>query len=367
MSRATIEFVIRRLAELQDYQNRGLAVVLHGGEPLLLGHSRLERLLTGLRSGLGPGSTLALQTNGTLVNEDILHLFADTRTRVSVSLDGPRHVNDRFRIDHGARSTFAATVSAIERLLTHSRSRDFFHGVLAVVDPESDPAEVYSFFKALRIPSIDFLYRDGNYARLPFGKREVESIEYGEWMARLWDLYVSDPDPVPVECLDNLVRSLCGKEATKEGCGDSNFGILTIDTNGSISKNDTLKNSFDQADRFSNYWSISEHTFEQVTRSDEYLEYTASQKPTHPKCRNCALLRVCGGGMVLHRWSDESGYNNPSIYCHDQKFLVHHILETLQSVVDRYGKTWPSTTIASNCQVPKNRGRRQAAAEPELG
>ena len=78
--------MVCRLAEL-GIQGHALAVVLHGGEPLLLGRPRLDRLLTGLRSGLGPASTLALQTNGTLINSEVLDLFADTRTRVSVSLD----------------------------------------------------------------------------------------------------------------------------------------------------------------------------------------------------------------------------------------------------------------------------------------
>ena len=25
--------------------------------------------------------------------------------------------------------------------------------------------------------------------------------------------------------------------------------------------------------------------------------------------------------MPLHRWSDDNGYDNPSVYCTDQKFL----------------------------------------------
>ena len=35
--------------------------------------------------------------------------------------------------------------------------------------------------------------------------------------------------------------------------------------------------------------------------------------------------------MVLHRWSDDRRYDNPSVYCHDQQFLIGHILRTLES------------------------------------
>jgi uncharacterized protein len=332
MSEAVMEDAVCRLGELRREQNQDLAVVLHGGEPLLAGYPRLEKLLTRLRAELGMASTLALQTNGILINDEYMDLFAATRTRVSVSLDGPKTVNDSSRLDHRGRSTFPQVLSAIKRLKAHPRSGEFFHGVLAVVDPYSEPAEIYDFFKSLHIPSIDFLYRDGNHARLPYGKCRPDSVEYGEWMAALWQLYINDPNPIPIECLDNLVRTICGKSASKEGCGDSNFGILIVDTDGTITKNDTLKNSYENADRFAEQWHVSRNSFKEITLTEEYLQYVAGQTPAHEKCRSCALLKACGGGMVLHRWSSENGYVNPSIYCHDQMYLMHHILETLQSL-----------------------------------
>ena len=64
MSRSTIDAVISRLDELRQAQGRDFAVVLHGGEPLLLGEALLTRLLTGLRANLAVGCTLSVQTNG---------------------------------------------------------------------------------------------------------------------------------------------------------------------------------------------------------------------------------------------------------------------------------------------------------------
>ena len=80
-------------------------------------------------------------------------------------------------------------------------------------------------------------------------------------MSRIWDLYVADPALIPIECLDNLVRSLCGRGSTKEGCGETSFGILIVETDGTILKNDTLKNSYDGADRFSSCWSVHDQSF----------------------------------------------------------------------------------------------------------
>lgn len=332
MSWETIESVIGRLVELQTYQQRPIAVVLHGGEPLLLRRPRLDRLLTGLRSELGAASTIALQTNGLLVDDALVELLADTRTAVAVSIDGPASVSDQFRIDHRGRSTFAGAVTAIERLRSHPKSSEFFRGTLAVVDPYSDPERVYKFFKELESPSIDFLFRDGNHDRLPYGKASFESLEYGHWMARLWELYITDPEPAPIECLDNLVRGLFGDASTKEGTGDTNYGILVVDTDGTITKNDTLKNSYDGADRFVETWSVHEHSFAEVANSAEYLDYTTGQTRSHESCVKCPIFRACGGGMMLHRWSSDDAYDNPSVYCRDQQHLCSRINKTLQSL-----------------------------------
>ncbi|MCY4463704.1 MAG: radical SAM protein [Albidovulum sp.] len=332
MSLRVIDTAIERLVEQKYLQKQDFAVVLHGGEPLLLGKSRLNRLLRGLRSSLGSEATIALQTNGTLLDDNLVSLFAETRTRVAVSIDGPANVNDRFRLDRKNLSTFSTTVEAIKRLRDHSESAEFFKGVLAVVDPFSDPEEVYRFFKELGVPSVDFLYRDGNHDRLPFGKNSLESREYGEWMARLWDLYIEDREPVPIECLDNLFRGLFGRKSTKEGTGNSLYSILVVETDGSIVKNDTLKNSYDGADQFNRNWSIMENSFAEVLMSDEFSRHKESQRANHATCRVCPWLSACGGGMLLHRWSDDSGYDNPSVYCEDQKFLCRKIARTASSM-----------------------------------
>ena len=152
-------------------------------------------------------------------------------------------------------------------------------------------------------------------------------------MARLWDVYVADSDATPIECLDNLFRGLFGVGSTKEGTGDSSFGIVIVETDGSITKNDTLKNSYDGADLFTQNWSVHRDSLSEIAKSREFLQYVENQRPSHASCLRCPWLAACGGGMVLHRWSAESGYDNPSVFCSDQQHLCKHMFATLQSMV----------------------------------
>lgn len=333
MSEETIDAVVFRLEEVRVEQREPLTVLLHGGEPLLLGEKRLRSLLVRLRAVLGNESTIALQTNGILLNEEIVSLLVETHTAVGVSIDGPEAVNDRFRVDHRGRSTFLKTLQGIERLRDHSFSADIFRGVLAVIDPNSNPDSVYQFFKELNVSSIDFLLRDGNHETLPYGKRAFDSVEYGIWLSRIWEMYIDDSDPIPIEILDNLVHVMFGKNSAREGSGLTDYGILVIDTDGSMVKNDTLKFSFDGADRFSQDWSVYQNSIMELVNSDEFQQYKADQRTTHKKCLECRYLPICGGGMTLHRWAPESEYDNPSVYCMDQQLIYERIEQTFLDLI----------------------------------
>jgi uncharacterized protein len=200
-----------------------------------------------------------------------------------------------------------------------------------VIDPTSDPIEVYSFFKELDPPSLDFIYRDGNHSRFPPGKASSSSTEYGCWMARLFETYVSDVNPIKIRILDDMVKLVLGGSGSKDGIGLTDYGLLVIDTDGSITKNDTLKSSFDGADRFASPWSVHTHQLRQILQLPDFSESLAIQRPSNPTCLNCPELSVCGGGMTLHRWSDDNGYDNASVYCADQKLLIGQVRNTVNA------------------------------------
>ena len=196
-----------RLVEHAERQDAGFAIVLHGGEPLLLGIDHLAELLRHLRTRLTPERyPISIQTNGTLLSEKLLDLFAQTRTSVSVSIDGPPEVNDLARVNHRGESTYAATMSGIRLLTSHSENKFLFAGTLSVIQPAVNPRTVYEFLKALGTPSMDFLLQDGNHDRLPPGKAGFATTEYGRWMSTLLDLYLTDPCPVPIRIFDDLIK-----------------------------------------------------------------------------------------------------------------------------------------------------------------
>ena len=331
MSRRTLTAVGDSLRGLYRDQHRAFAVVLHGGEPLLLGEKELDFALSTLRRALGLEPSLCIQTNGILITDGVLDICARNKTTISVSLDGPPDLHDRHRIGHDKEGTHSRVLDGISRLRNHRDSQFLYSGLLAVIDPHSDPGDVYRYLKRHGAPKLDFLYKDGNHSRLPAGKESFESTEYGLWLSRLLSIYVRDPNPTPIRILDDTVKLVLGGYGTKEGIGLTDYGIVVVDTDGTLTKNDTLKSAYRGADRFDTPWSVHTHELKKIRRTPSFWDYHALQWPSSAICRSCPELSVCGGGMPVHRWADGNGYDNPSVFCSDQKVLIQHVRQALAS------------------------------------
>lgn len=325
MSDSVKAAVVERLEELGREQTEPFSIVLHGGEPLMLGKARLDAFLGSLRSVLPAKTGIHIQTNGLLLSNEMLDVLARHGVGISVSLDGPEAVHDKFRIDHQKNGSQAKVLEAIKRLVAHPQAVQLFSGVLAVIDPESDPEEVYSALKATGAPSIDFLYRDGNHTTLPYKKATFDSTEYGTWMSAILDLYLADPEPPVIRVLDDMIKLLLGGRGAKEGVGITDYGILVIDTDGSIQKNDTLKSTYSTADKFKSPWSVLHHRLSDVINNEDFKTYHVAQRPTAAACASCPVLHVCGGGMPAHRWSAEREFDNPTVFCADQQLLIERM------------------------------------------
>ena len=321
MARETVTALASQMASLVRHQGRGFELVFHGGEPLLIGPGRFAAVCAELRAALPAEVTIGLQTNGVLLSDPVVAACAAHGVTVSVSLDGTTDVHDRHRPDKRGRGTHAAVLAGIDRLRRHPRADGLFTGVLAVIDPASDPVEVYESLKSLRPGGMDFLFRDGHHDSLPPGKVDLLSTEYGGWLGRLLDHYLADRDPVPVRVLDEMLRVLLSARG-RPAARAQEEGLLIVETDGSLAKNDTLKGAHAGADRFSRPLSLHTDDIRDVVGSAEFAEYVGSQPPSCATCLACPDYGPCGGGMPAHRWGRGKGFDNPSVFCADQRLLV---------------------------------------------
>lgn len=322
----------QRLAEYLD--NTGLdevTVVLHGGEPLLLGKQRFRALIEAIRNGLPDASrqlSMSLQTNGVLLDAAWLDLFASYDMTVAVSADGPQS-HDVHRIDHRGRPTFQAVERAIRLMTSQPKYADMFGGVLAVVDLASDPVETLTWAQRLGIPSIDFLLPDGTYENTPLGIAEPgvrdNDALYGRWLQRVFDSWYVSKSNLRIRLFENVLDLTLGGESRTEGIGPGYFSILTIETNGEIQDVDVMKITDHGVPALGRKWNVADSSFAEVLSSDFVRQRMKLHQQLPPSCTRCSLAPVCGAGHLPHRYSKANGFDNPSIYCGDLAYLIRHV------------------------------------------
>jgi uncharacterized protein len=90
MSGETAEWTARRIGEhAQAHGLAEVALILHGGEPLLAGRELIACIVRDTRAAVGPGVRvdIGIQTNAVGLDAAYLKLFGELGIRVGVSLD----------------------------------------------------------------------------------------------------------------------------------------------------------------------------------------------------------------------------------------------------------------------------------------
>jgi len=322
---------------LSDYLDRGderpisFQVTYHGGEPLLAPPEFFEDTTRTLREAAGSKTVLqfAVQTNGTLIDNDYLKVFRRNAIRVGVSLDGSQEANDRHRVDRRGNSSYAAATEGIRRMTTDARYNMLFSGILAVVDIENDPVETYKTLRELNPPSLDFLLPHGNWSTPPPGLDTPEGrrdTPYADWLGRIFDVWFPDDAKyIRIRSFDSVMYLLSGGRSKVESIGDGNSqaGLVVVETNGSYELVDTLKSAPGNVAKTG----LNIHR-NSLQEANEYMHNKAIKLGAtvlSDTCEQCPVLKQCGGGYAPHRYSDENGFINPSVFCQDLARSTMHI------------------------------------------
>lgn len=309
-------------------RSAGLAhvnVQFHGGEPLMLGEKRLEALIDAVRRGIGDVSTeisSAMQTNGLLLTESILEMLSDKKVGLYVSCDGPASASDLARIDHQARPVSDRLHQKLE-MLAASKYHKIFQGFLCVINPQSDPKKVFAYLAGFHPKAIDFLLPLENHDTADFGP-ETRGL-YALWLMKCFNAWITSPIKLRSRGFEQIVHAHLS-QSNEDTDADFNAGSLVIECDGSIEADDTLKTTYDGAAVLG--CDVFHHSIVDVLDVARFQDLTAADKPCSA-CQGCAHFHACRSGHLTHRYAAQNGFDNPSIYCAQNKQVIDHIGTTL--------------------------------------
>lgn len=324
-----IELIVFLNQAVDDHDLESIQIDFHGGEPLLQGKKAFNDMCLLFKHKLSSKVKLsfALQTNATLVDEGWVDLFVKHQVSVSVSLDGPKTVNDAFRIDHKGHSTFDKTKKGIALLKeAELQNRLGRLNLLSVINPWAHGSKVYRYFvDELGIESMDFLLPAKERSKL--SASEVKKV--GQFLLDVWQAWVGDNNPnIRIRFFEAFFASLSGQKSflyPSAHYGETGRLAMTVETDGQVMGDDSLRSN--AAWKEYPKLHVRESTFKDFYQAEEQWHKQHAHVPSN--CKTCLWGKVCGGGQLEHRYSNERGYNNPSAYCDALYRVYSEILEFL--------------------------------------
>jgi len=119
-ARQSVDFMLK-----ESRSNPVAHLTFFGGETLL-NFPVLRKTIDYARrraAELGKQVDFSLTTNATLLKPEIIEFLADEQVGVTISIDGPREVQDRFRVFHNGSGSYDVVEPKIRELLARHRSR----------------------------------------------------------------------------------------------------------------------------------------------------------------------------------------------------------------------------------------------------
>ncbi|MEZ5275937.1 MAG: anaerobic sulfatase-maturation protein [Opitutaceae bacterium] len=360
MSDEMLEHYVRSYIEAQPVDEVSFA--WQGGEPTLLG-VRFFRKVVEFQKQYAGGRRIsnAFQTNGTLLNDEWGEFLKENGFLVGISIDGPRKLHDRYRVDKGGRPTFDRVMKGLEFLKKH----EVEFNTLTVVNRENSrhPLEVYRFLKKIGSGFIQFIplversaapgTKDGLDLAAPpdpgGGDRHtlvtswsVRAEQYGEFLVQIFDEWVRrDVGKTFVQIFDVTLGNWTGMGGGlcvfSEKCG---LG-LALEHNGDLYSCDHYV--------YPKYklGNIMNQGLGALVDSDFQKKFGNDKSDSLPQyCRNCEVRFACHGECPKHRFirtpDGEPGLN---YLCAAYKRFFNHVRPAMNTMGELLRRRQPPAMI----------------------
>ena len=296
MSQQTLDTIIKQALE----QSRGqISFVWQGGEPTLMGLAFYEQVIQ-LQQKYMRGHQVdnSLQTNGTLIDGEWAPFLKENNFLVGLSLDGPAHVHDHYRVDKAGQPSFEKMRDAAILMLDHGVDVN----ALVVVNDYSVkyPEDIYHFHKDLGLDHMQFIpcveYGDVPSDIAPYS---VSPEEYGKFLCRTFDLWVQDIDNLvaqtSIRFFDSIFRKYVGHHpgdcTLLANCGN----YLTVEHDGSVYSCDFY---VDSENLLGN---VNQVKLLDLLNRNQQLQFGSAKSILPQECKACEWLELCRGGCPKDR------------------------------------------------------------------
>ncbi len=341
MSDDVLESYVRQYIEAQDAPE--ITFAWQGGEPTLAGVGFFRKAVEFQKKYANGKKILnALQTNGTLLNDEWCEFFTANEFLIGLSVDGPGHLHDFYRVDKKDRPSFDQVMAGLELLTKHKTE----FNTLTVVNRKNSqhPREVYRFLKEIGSSYMQFIplverRADTSAEELgldlatppetelaqdnsPVTEWSVQAEQYGEFLVEIFeDWVVQDVGRVFVQLFDVTLQSWMGGESDLCVFAPKCGGAMALEHNGDLFSCDHYVYPKYKLGNLMN------QSLGAMAKSETQQKFGSDKADTLPGyCRDCEVRFACNGECPKHRFiSTPDGEAGLNYLCAGYKRFFEHV------------------------------------------
>jgi uncharacterized protein len=308
-----------------------------GGEPLLAGLDFFRRAVDLQRQFKRDGQqvTNALQTNGTLLNDEWCEFLAENEFLVGISLDGPPQWHDSFRRDHAGEGSFHRAWAGLENLARHGVE----YNVLVTLNSANAPhaGDIYRYFVNRGVRYLQFipiLERDADGQITDFS---CTAEQFGRFMLEVFEVWAGrDVGRVSERFIDNVIHTLIFGRASMCCFAPRCANAHVLEFNGDLYACDHF---------VYRPWllgNILQTPLVELVQSEKLDEFAALKTPP-AECRDCEYLPLCNAGCPKHHVPIGTDDERRNHFCVGYKLFYREALPTLREMARYFaaGQTPP--------------------------
>jgi uncharacterized protein len=315
-----------------------VSFVWQGGEPSILGVEYYRKAVELQKKYAGDRHIEnSFQTNGTFLTDEFCTFFKENEFLIGLSIDGPEHLHDFYRVDNQGKPTWKKVMQGVELLKKHGVE----FNTLSVVNCKTaqEPLAVYNFLKKIGstfiqfIPIVERKVKDGGHSNQELvhhhykGEAEVtewsvSAKDYGKFMCTIFDEWVrKDVGRHYVQLFDvtlaNWVGAMPGLCVFSETCGTA----AVMEHNGDVYSCDHFV-----YDEFL-LGNINEQSLTELMGSTRQAIFGQDKKTRLPAyCKACPVRFACHGDCPKHRFiKTPQGDPGLSYLCEGYKMFFAHV------------------------------------------
>ena len=316
-----------------------VSFVWQGGEPTMLGLDYFKKAVE-LQQKYSEGKRIenALQTNGTLLDDEFCEFLREKMFLVGLSIDGPRELHDHHRLTSGGKPSWSTVMEGVSLLKKHNVE---FNTLSVVNNVTGDkPLEVYRFLKSIGSQFMQFIPIVERYTVDP-GEEDVHLVhhryrgeaevtewsvtpaQYGRFLISIFDEWVrKDVGTYYVQIFDVTLANWVGESnpglcVFSETCGDA----AVMEHNGDLYSCD----HFVYHDYF--LGNIKDTPLIDMMQQERQARFGLEKRTTLPKyCSDCEYRFACHGECPKHRFCDTpDGDPGLNYLCESYKMFFEHV------------------------------------------